>query len=646
MTSAPLRVLILEDVAEDAELTVAHLTAEGFTPTATVVQTESEFRAALTSVFDLIICDYSLPAFDGLSAIRMVRAAPGPQPPVIVVTGTATEDEAVECMREGADDYLLKDRPARFGQAVRQALARSRLRSRSHEIERGMLSSEAQLKMAQRIAHMGSWEYRYEDGVLSVSDGFRDVFELGAGAAATDLGAVLQRVHPDDRARVSASIKLGGRRRVEAVLEYRIVREDGAERAILAHNELSSGPETADVLRGTVQDITERKEAEQRLHRSQQLFEQGFETAPIGMGLLDPGLRAFTRVNDAMCAIAGRTREELQTADWLVRATHPDDLDADMTTFAQLLDGTLRSHAQQKRLVRPDGTMTWISLTLSALRDPSGGVVGLFGQVIDISDQKAREQRLTEQVEEVSWIGRIRDALDEDRFVLHAQPIVDLTTGDTVQHELLIRMIERDGRLVSPGEFLPTAEKFGLITAIDRWVIEQGARVAAGSGPVAINLSGASIGNPEILATIERAIAASGAPPGNLVFEITETALMENLDRGELFAEQLIRLGCHLALDDFGTGFCSFTYLKRIHAEHLKIDIEFVRDLAHSERDQHVVTAIVALAAGFGQQTTAEGVEDEETMTVLRQLGVTHAQGYHIGGPGPVADLTTAAAVV
>jgi EAL domain-containing protein (putative c-di-GMP-specific phosphodiesterase class I) len=295
--------------------------------------------------------------------------------------------------------------------------------------------------------------------------------------------------------------------------------------------------------------------------------------------------------------------------------------------------------------VRPDGTTTWISLTLSALRD-AGGVVGLFGQVIDITDQKAREQRLTEQVEEVSWIGRIRDALDEDRLILDAQPIVDLATGDTVQHELLIRMIDRDGRLVSPGEFLPTAERFGLITEIDRWVIEQGARLAADGGPVAINLSGASIGNPEILAAIERAIVASGAPPGNLVFEITETALMENIDRGELFAEQLIRLGCHLALDDFGTGFCSFTYLKRIHAHHLKIDIEFVRDLAHSERDQHVVTAIVALATGFGQQTTAEGVEDQETMTLLRELGVSHAQGYHVGSPLPVAELLPAAAVV
>jgi PAS domain S-box-containing protein len=645
MTSAPLRVLILEDVAEDAELTVAYLTAEGFTPAATVVQTESEFRAALTSVFDLIICDYSLPAFDGLSAIRMVRAAPGPQPPVIVVTGTATEDEAVECMREGAADYLLKDRPARFGQAVRQALASSRLASRSEEIERGMLSSEAQLKMAQRIAHMGSWEYRYEDDALSVSEVFREVFDLAAGPAAIDLSEVLQRVHPDDRARVSAAIKLGAERRVEPVLEYRIVRADGAERAILAHSELAGGPATADVLRGTVQDVTERKEAEQRLYRSQQLFEQGFETAPIGMGLIDPAIRAFGRVNDAMCAIAGQTREELQTADWLVRAIHPDDLAADTATFAQLLDGTLRSHTQQKRLVRPDGTITWISLTLSALRDP-GGVVGLFGQVIDISDQKAREQRLTERVEEVSWIGRIRDALDEDRFILHAQPIIDLATGDTVQHELLIRMIDRDGRLVSPGEFLPTAERFGLITEIDRWVIEQGARLAADGGPVAINLSGASIGNPEILAAIERAIAASGAPPGNLVFEITETALMENLDRGELFAEQLIRLGCHLALDDFGTGFCSFTYLKRIHAHHLKIDIEFVRDLAHSERDQHVVTAIVALATGFGQLTTAEGVEDQETMTLLRELGVSHAQGYHVGSPLPVAELLPAAAVV
>jgi PAS domain S-box-containing protein len=475
--------------------------------------------------------------------------------------------------------------------------------------------------------------------VLTISDGLRDVFDLGDGPSPTDLGAFLLRIHPDDRARVTESIEQAAHHQTVAESEYRIVRQDGSERTILAHSELARDPSSTDVMRGTVQDITERKNAEQRLYRSQQLFQQGFESAPIGMGLLDPVTRAFGRVNDAMCTIAGQTREELQTTDWLVRSTHADDLVATTAIHDRLADGSLKSHAGQKRLIRPDRVTTWISETLTPLHDAAGAVVGLFSQVIDITDQKAREQKLTNQVKQVSWIARTREALDEDRLILYAQPIIDLATGETAHHELLVRMLDTDGSIVAPGAFLPVAEKYGLITEIDQWVIGQGARIASEWGPVAINLSAASIGSPDLLATVERAIAEAGTRPGDLIFEITETALMENLDRGELFAEQLVRLGCRLALDDFGTGFASFTYLKRFHADHLKIDIEFVRDLIHSERDQHVVKAIVSLATGFGQQTIAEGVENEDTLTLLRQLGVTHAQGYYIGRPRPIAEL-------
>ena len=119
------------------------------------------------------------------------------------------------------------------------------------------------------------------------------------------------------------------------------------------------------------------------------------------------------------------------------------------------------------------------------------------------------------------------------------------------------------------------------------------------------------------------------------MFEITETAVMQNMDRGHAFAERLVALGCSFALDDFGTGFASFTYLKRLPVRYLKIDIEFVRDVVRSKRDMFVVRAIVALANDFGQQTIAEGVEDEATAAVLRDLGVTYAQGYLFGRPAP-----------
>jgi diguanylate cyclase (GGDEF)-like protein/PAS domain S-box-containing protein len=241
------------------------------------------------------------------------------------------------------------------------------------------------------------------------------------------------------------------------------------------------------------------------------------------------------------------------------------------------------------------------------------------------------------------WVSRIHEALEEDRFVLHAQPIIELATGAVVQQELLLRLRDRDGSLVPPLAFLPTAERCGLIGEIDQWVIKQGAELAARGRLTAVNLSAASAGNPVVLELIEHELDRHGTDPGNLVFEITETAVMQNIDRGRRFAEHLVALGCQIALDDFGTGFASFIYLKRLPVRYLKIDIEFVRGLVHSRQDRSVVSAIVSLADGFGQHTIAEGVEDEETADLLRDLGVTYAQGYLFGRPAPIAALNLCA---
>jgi EAL domain-containing protein (putative c-di-GMP-specific phosphodiesterase class I) len=238
------------------------------------------------------------------------------------------------------------------------------------------------------------------------------------------------------------------------------------------------------------------------------------------------------------------------------------------------------------------------------------------------------------------WIDRIRQALDKHRLELDGQPIVDLATGEIVQHELLLRMRGAGGQRFLPMTFLPTAERCGLISEIDRWVIEQAIRTAACGQSVSVNLSASSVGSPRVLELIENTLRDHRADPGRLVFEITETAVMQNMDRAASFAERLVTLGCRLALDDFGTGFASFTYLKRLPINFLKIDIEFVRDLARSRRDMFVVRAIVALAGDFGQQTIAEGVEDQATADVLRDLGVTFGQGHLYGRPGALPDAT------
>jgi EAL domain-containing protein (putative c-di-GMP-specific phosphodiesterase class I) len=232
------------------------------------------------------------------------------------------------------------------------------------------------------------------------------------------------------------------------------------------------------------------------------------------------------------------------------------------------------------------------------------------------------------------WLRRVREALDGDRMRLYSQPIIPLR-GGARSEELLLRMLTLEGELVSPDAFLPIAERHGLIGEIDGWVVGKAIRLAAAGRRVEINLSAASVGDRQLLALIERELRAGEADPANLVFEITETALMRDVDAGEAFTRALTEMGCKLALDDFGTGFGSFTYLKRFPISYLKIDIEFVRQLASNPANRHLVKAIVNLAEGFGHETIAEGVEDEETLALLREYGVDYAQGFHLGPPAP-----------
>jgi EAL domain-containing protein (putative c-di-GMP-specific phosphodiesterase class I) len=260
------------------------------------------------------------------------------------------------------------------------------------------------------------------------------------------------------------------------------------------------------------------------------------------------------------------------------------------------------------------------------------GIVVVFR---DTTAEQAEGDRDRRELDTLAWIGRIRDALDGDGLVLHSQPIVPLAGGQPSQ-ELLLRMVGSGGDLIPPGSFLPVAEKYGLMGEIDRWVIRQAVGLAAGGERVVANLSAESIGNLDLLPLIEQELRKTHADPSKIVFEITETAVMKNPEAGEAFARGLSEVGCPLALDDFGTGFGTFTYLKSLPITFLKIDIEFVRDLTTNEANQHLVKAIVGLASNFGCQTIAEGVEDAETLALLKEYGVDFAQGFHLGRPAPI----------
>jgi EAL domain-containing protein (putative c-di-GMP-specific phosphodiesterase class I) len=284
---------------------------------------------------------------------------------------------------------------------------------------------------------------------------------------------------------------------------------------------------------------------------------------------------------------------------------------------------------------RKDGSMVPVAYSASPLR----GGTRVRGTVVvfrDTTEEKTEQTRRQRELNALTWVGRIREALDEDKFVLYSQPIVSLADGSRHSDELLLRMAGRNDEIISPGDFLPAAEKYGLIGEIDQWVVTEAIRLAAGGRRIAVNVSAETIGGSSLLPVVAKELSTTGADPTKIIFEITETALIQDVEAGEACARSLADMGFSVALDDFGTGFGSFTLLKNLPINYLKIDIEFVRELLSNAHNQHVVKAIISLAHGFGQQTIAEGVEDPDTLELLREYGVDFAQGYHLGRPAPL----------
>ena len=244
----------------------------------------------------------------------------------------------------------------------------------------------------------------------------------------------------------------------------------------------------------------------------------------------------------------------------------------------------------------------------------------------------------------LTWARRIEQALTEDGFELYAQPILSLRDDPIPRHELLVRMTGENGDLIPPAAFLGVAERFELIQSIDRWVVGQAidllaARQRAGDPlRLEINLSAKSVTDPDLPDFIEDRLRTAQVDPRGLIFEVTETAAIVNVDRAQLFAERLGQLGCGFALDDFGAGFASFYYLKHLDFDLLKIDGEFIRGLPDSRTNQLVVRSLVDLAQGLGKDTVAEFVGDERTLELLRSFGVDFAQGFHVGRPVPIAE--------
>lgn len=539
---------------------------------------------------------------------------------------------------------------------------------------RELQQSRRRLTEAQQIAQLGSWEWDVaKDRVAFSEEGARLVgIEPGVTMTFADAAGL---VEPEDRATVRGAFESAVRDHRSFAIELRLRGVDGEVHSLHSRADATVKNGIVTTLRGTIQDVTDRRRMETQLEYqadhdpltglfNRRRFGEELERALRLVGrygrsgaVLMVDIDNFKTVNDThghavgdralkgvAAAIAARTRDTDvfarlggdEFAIVLVEASVEEarELAEAIRAAVRTVEGTPRLSVgvapfDGKEKLVADDVLVAADMALYEAKELGRDRVAVYGG-------KAGGA--------MSWVEKIRLALQEDRFVLYAQPMIDLATGKLSHRELLIRMIGEDGEVIPPSAFLPTAERLGLITEIDRWVTASGLRLAREGQRVSINLAAPSIGDARILAMVHQAVAA-GVDPGGLIFEITETAAMSNMQTARAFVEELTDLGCGVALDDFGTGFGSFTYLKHLPTSYLKIDTEFVSHMQESATDREVVRSITDVAHSLGKRTVAEGVEDAETLALLREYGVDCAQGFYVGKPECVvaaADVASA----
>jgi diguanylate cyclase (GGDEF)-like protein len=413
-----------------------------------------------------------------------------------------------------------------------------------------------------------------------------------------------------------------------------------------------------DVLTG----LANRRRFETELQRH---LERCGRHGPTG-ALLLLDLDNFKQVNDTLghnagdellITIAGLLRRSIRGSD-LVARLGGDEFAVLLTEGGQeaaqrvagLVVERVRDHAATLDGVGRRVTASVGAVTFKAASEHSADVLALADMTMYDAKEAGRNQvavlpegdeRGPRTAARLHWQSRIEAALEEDRFELHLQPIMNIATGRISSAEVLLRMRDQ-GELVPPSRFVYIAERVGLMPRVDAWVVDHSlallARMRAEHDPefeFEVNLSGHSIGNPEIEQALISSLATHGVEPAALILEITETAAVADVAMARDFAARMTDLGCAFALDDFGAGFGSFYYLKHLFFDYVKIDGEFVAHVHESQVDRTIMRSIVGIAHDLGKRTVAEFVSAPEILEVCREEGVDFAQGYLIGKPVP-----------
>lgn len=672
MTQRTHKLLVVDDESTNRDLLRQRLQRSGFA----VAEADSAERA-LAEIgkgdIDLVLLDVMMPGMSGLDLLRLLRGVHGPaELPVIMATAVADSGSVAGALDLGANDYVTKplDYPV--------VLSRIRAQLERRDTDREVRQSEERYALASRVGGEGLWDWDLVSGRVYYSPKWKEI----CGIAGRDLEGVaddwFSLVHPVDREALRerledhwASDPAGQPFRAE----FRLLHEDGTCHWMRASAYTVRDPAGRPLrMTGSQTDITQQKEFDpltglpNRLHlceRGEKLLASGTRCVLV---LIDAD--RFKLVNDSLGHMAGdtllvvlaRRLQEITGSGWggdgppLVARLGGDEFAVLLPGGDSGVDGEQAASRILKGLAgpvlvngkevfcgvsagiaysRPHGTIEELlrdaDTAMHAAKLQGGGRSAVF-------DEEMR-QRVAERLEIETGLYR---AIERHELAVHYQPKVHLDTGHLIGFEALVRWMHPVLGPIGPSTFIPVAEETGAILAIGEWVTREACRQMAvwqlryPKDPplsVSVNLSVRQFRQPDLVEMIARILTETGLAPASLQLEITESVLMEEPESAIQTVQRLKALGVGIQLDDFGTGYSSLAYLCRMPLDALKIDRSFILRMPESHADAEIVRTVLALARSLGMEAIAEGVEQDEHMSQLRELGCQFAQGFCFGKP-------------
>jgi diguanylate cyclase (GGDEF)-like protein/PAS domain S-box-containing protein len=682
-----LRVLVVDDAEPDALRVVEELRRGGYDPDLARVETPAAFLDALDrGPWDVVVTDHSLGSISAHEVLQILRQR-DLDVPVIVVSGKVGEDELVALMKAGAQDCLVKGSLGRLGAAVDRELREAAGRRARREAQRQKQEAEERYhKLIEEIPALTFVSWADELGSpIYVSPQLRSMTGYSPAEWLAEPRSWASRIHPDDRERVLAEYRQAWLTHKPFVSEYRILDREGrvlwwrAEGRVIDDD--GGRPQ---FVRGFIVDVTERKRAEETIRLmtyhdpvtglpnrtllqkrlEQALVEGKRESRPLALVIM--AVDRFQEITTTLGhhnadhvirEVARRLGELLGEPERVARLRGSE--------FAFLVPGA-HTHLARQLAARAQKTLTQpvvveklpIDVAASvgiAIAPDHGNSAELLLRRADLALQAARRQGSECVVysqecdphdpRRLALLGELRQGLEAGQLLLHYQPKVDLRKRSLIGAEALVRWRHPRRGMVPPDQFIPLAEKGGLIKSLTRWVLNEALTQCETWGrqgrplAVAVNLSSRDLQDPQLVEQIVWMLESKGVASERLQLELTETAVMADFDRAAETLRAVKASGVGVAIDDFGTGFSSLDYLRRLPVSELKIDKSFVIGMSRVDGNTAIVRSTNELGHNLGLVVVAEGVENHETLDILGSFGCDAAQGYYIGRPMPAGEL-------